>query len=127
LKRRDLVRHLEQHGCGLLREGANHTIYINRSARKTSTVPRHSEINNELAKKICKDPHADATVGPSSRSSPSRAMNPVFMSFVAFVSLALAVALVLVGGRTLTRHRRHATSGSAESLITRSDRSTRAA
>jgi predicted RNA binding protein YcfA (HicA-like mRNA interferase family) len=55
LKRRDLLRHLEQHGCGLLREGANHSVYVNRAARKTSTVPRHREINDYLAAKICKD------------------------------------------------------------------------
>jgi len=55
VKRRDLVRHLEQHGCALLREGANHSIYVNRAAGKTSTVPRHTEINNDLAKKISKD------------------------------------------------------------------------
>jgi len=55
LKRRDLVRHLEQHGCVLLREGANHTIFVNPAARKTSSVPRHNEINNDLARKICKD------------------------------------------------------------------------
>jgi len=55
LKRRDLVRHLEAHGCELLREGANHSVYVNRSARKTSTVPRHREINDLLARKICRD------------------------------------------------------------------------
>ena len=55
MKRRALVRHLEEHGCELLREGANHSIYVNRATRKTSTVPRHSEINDDLAKKICKD------------------------------------------------------------------------
>ena len=55
MKRRALVRHLEEHGCELLREGANHSIFVNRATRKTSTVPRHSEINNDLARKICKD------------------------------------------------------------------------
>jgi mRNA interferase HicA len=55
LKRRDLVRHLEAHGCELLREGANHSVYVNRSARKTSTVPRHREINDLLARKIYRD------------------------------------------------------------------------
>ena len=55
MKRRALVRHLEEHGCELLREGANHSICINRAARKTSAVPRHTEINEDLAKKICKD------------------------------------------------------------------------
>lgn len=55
MKRRDLIRHLEEHGCLLLREGGNHTVYINRRARKVSTLPRHREINDDLARKICKD------------------------------------------------------------------------
>ena len=55
MKRRALVRHLEEHGCELLREGANHSIFVNRAARKTSAVPRHAEVNEELAKKICRD------------------------------------------------------------------------
>jgi predicted RNA binding protein YcfA (HicA-like mRNA interferase family) len=55
MKRLDLVRHLEAHGCQLLREGANHSVYVNRAAHKTSTVPRHREINDYLADKICKD------------------------------------------------------------------------
>ena len=55
MKRADLVRHLEAHGSQLLREGSNHTVYVNRAARRTSTVPRHREINDYLAQKICKD------------------------------------------------------------------------
>jgi len=55
MKRRDLLHHLERHGCVLLREGANHTVYINRSTGKASTVPRHREINDFLARKICLD------------------------------------------------------------------------
>ena len=55
MKRRQLVQHLEQHGCELLREGANHSIYVNRAAGKTSAVPRHTEINDYLARKICRD------------------------------------------------------------------------
>jgi len=42
-------------GCELLREGANHSIYVNRAAGKSSAVPRHKEINDALARKICKD------------------------------------------------------------------------
>jgi mRNA interferase HicA len=53
MKRLDLVRHLEAHGCQLLREGANHSVYVNRAAHKTSTVPRHRVINDYLADKIC--------------------------------------------------------------------------
>jgi mRNA interferase HicA len=55
VKRIDRVRHLEAHGCRLLREGANHTVYVNPAARKTSTVPRHREVNEFLARKICRD------------------------------------------------------------------------
>jgi len=55
VKRVDLMRHLEAHGCQLLREGSNHTVYVNRSARKTSTLPRHREIDDFLARKICRD------------------------------------------------------------------------
>ena len=55
MKRIDLIRHLERHGAQLLREGGNHSVYVNRTAGKTSTVPRHREINDFLAHKICKD------------------------------------------------------------------------
>jgi len=39
----------------MLREGGNHTVDINPIARRISTVPRHREINDDLARKICKD------------------------------------------------------------------------
>ena len=55
MKRVDLIRHLEQHGCVLFREGGNHSIYVNRRARKSSSVPRHREIDEFLARKICRD------------------------------------------------------------------------
>ncbi|MBN2088815.1 type II toxin-antitoxin system HicA family toxin [candidate division KSB1 bacterium] len=55
MKRRDLIRHLEFHGCEFLREGGNHTVYINRNEKKVSTIPRHCEIDEYLCKKICKD------------------------------------------------------------------------
>ncbi len=55
MKRRELIRHLEAHGCEFLREGANHTIYVNRVARKASSIPRHREVNEFLARKICRD------------------------------------------------------------------------
>lgn len=44
MKRREFLRHLEQHGCELLREGAKHTVYVNRQARKSSTIPRHRRL-----------------------------------------------------------------------------------
>jgi predicted RNA binding protein YcfA (HicA-like mRNA interferase family) len=55
VKRRDLVRHLEAHGCELMREGGRHSVFVNRQSRKVSTVPRQREINEHLARKICRD------------------------------------------------------------------------
>jgi len=55
MKRIDLIRHLEKLGCELFREGGSHTMYINRTVKKTSTIPRHREINDFLARKICRD------------------------------------------------------------------------
>jgi len=55
MKRRDLIRHLETHGCVLLREGGKHSVYVNPATGKSSTVPRHREINDFLARKICRD------------------------------------------------------------------------
>jgi predicted RNA binding protein YcfA (HicA-like mRNA interferase family) len=55
VKRIDLVRHLLAHGCELLREGGSHSVFLNRATRKVATVPRHREINEFLARKICKD------------------------------------------------------------------------
>lgn len=55
MKRQQLVRHLEKNGCVFLREGKKHTVYYNSSNRKISTVPRHVEITDALARKICKD------------------------------------------------------------------------
>jgi predicted RNA binding protein YcfA (HicA-like mRNA interferase family) len=55
MKRTDLLRHLATHGCQLLREGGRHSIYWNPSNRKTSAVPRHAEIVDAVANRICKD------------------------------------------------------------------------
>ncbi|MBA3341360.1 MAG: type II toxin-antitoxin system HicA family toxin [Gemmatimonadaceae bacterium] len=55
MKRIDLIRHLEAQGCRLMREGSNHAVYLNPSKRKVSTVPRHREINDFLARKICRN------------------------------------------------------------------------
>jgi mRNA interferase HicA len=54
MKRRALVKHLEACGCRIKREG-KHTIYENAANEKATAVPRHSEINDFLARKICRD------------------------------------------------------------------------
>ncbi len=55
MKRRELIRHLEENGCQELREGNKHTMYVNPRQNKVSAVPRHNEINEILARKICRD------------------------------------------------------------------------
>ena len=55
MKRRNLLAHLHRHGCVLFREGGRHSIYYNPADNKTSSVPRHREINDFLARKICRD------------------------------------------------------------------------
>jgi mRNA interferase HicA len=55
VKRGVLIRHLRDHGCELLREGGSHSVFVNRATAKVSAVPRHREINDFLARKICGD------------------------------------------------------------------------
>ncbi|MGI8787939.1 MAG: type II toxin-antitoxin system HicA family toxin [Pyrinomonadaceae bacterium] len=55
MKRTDLIRHLEKHGCIFIREGGNHTIYKNPLNGKLTSIPRHREVKNFLTKKICDD------------------------------------------------------------------------
>jgi mRNA interferase HicA len=55
MKRVDLERHLRDRGCAFLREGGRHTIWWNPSNRKVSSFPRHREVNDFTARKICRD------------------------------------------------------------------------
>lgn len=55
MKRRDLIRYLEAHGCELLREGGRHSVFVNRPVGKVTAVPRYREINELLARRICRD------------------------------------------------------------------------
>jgi len=55
MKRKDLIKHLRKNGCVFVREGGNHSIFFNPLISRSSTVPRHNEVNNFLAGKICKD------------------------------------------------------------------------
>jgi mRNA interferase HicA len=55
MKREALLRHLRRHGCQLLREGGRHSWWHNPMQNKRSAVPRHKEIDDDLARKICRD------------------------------------------------------------------------
>ena len=55
MKREQLLKHLRKYGCQLLREGARHSWWTNPLENRRSAVPRHNEIAEILAGKICKD------------------------------------------------------------------------
>lgn len=55
MKRLDLVRHLETLGCVLLRDKGKHSVFVNPENNQITSVPRHREINDFLARKICRD------------------------------------------------------------------------
>lgn len=55
MKRGDVLKFLRNNGCVLIREGANHSWWLNPKKNLRSAVPRHTEIKNLLVKKIYKD------------------------------------------------------------------------
>jgi predicted RNA binding protein YcfA (HicA-like mRNA interferase family) len=55
MKRAELVRHLTSQGCELFREGGRHSVYWNPSNRKTTAVPRHTEILTPVVNRTYRD------------------------------------------------------------------------
>jgi mRNA interferase HicA len=55
MKRTALIKHIQKYGCSLLREGARHAVYYNPNNGRTTAVPRHNDIVDVLARKICRD------------------------------------------------------------------------
>jgi hypothetical protein len=54
MKRTALLRHLRKHGCFLKREGSAHSLWCNPNTGDVEAVPRHTEIADRLARKICR-------------------------------------------------------------------------
>jgi predicted RNA binding protein YcfA (HicA-like mRNA interferase family) len=52
VKRRDLIRYLEEKGFYLLREGGKHAIYTN--GARVIPVKRHKQFDRITANEICK-------------------------------------------------------------------------
>ena len=50
MKRRDLIRLLEQNGWYFKRSGGNHDLYTN--GKQTEAIPRHTEIDEMLARAL---------------------------------------------------------------------------
>ncbi|MCX5735627.1 MAG: type II toxin-antitoxin system HicA family toxin [candidate division NC10 bacterium] len=55
MKRSALLQHLRKHGCHLKREGHSHSLWMNPSTGAIEAVPRHAELPNLLARKICRN------------------------------------------------------------------------
>jgi mRNA interferase HicA len=54
VKRRDLIKKLEEIGCVFIRHGGKHDWYQNPKTKISQPIPRHKEINEQLAKHIIK-------------------------------------------------------------------------
>jgi len=52
LKRTDLIREIKKIGCVFIRHGGKHDWYQNPKSKAVQPIPRHKEINNNLAKHI---------------------------------------------------------------------------
>lgn len=55
MKRGALLRHLRRHGCFLKREGAAHSLWSNPATGAVEAIPRHVEVPDLLARKICRN------------------------------------------------------------------------
>ncbi len=54
MKREALLRYLRRNGCVVRREGKEHSLWENPQTGHVEAVPRHVEIANLLAKRICR-------------------------------------------------------------------------
>jgi len=54
LKRTDLIKKLKKRGCVFIRRGGKHDWYQNPKTKISQPIPRHREINENLAKHIQK-------------------------------------------------------------------------
>ncbi len=54
MKRTALLKHLRRHGCVLKREGRGHSLWMNPLTGRVEAIPRHTEIVDRLARKICR-------------------------------------------------------------------------
>lgn len=55
MKRKDLIKRLTDSVCILFRHGSRHDLYKNPTTGRKQPVPRHNEIDENLAKHIIKE------------------------------------------------------------------------
>ncbi|HUT04373.1 MAG TPA: type II toxin-antitoxin system HicA family toxin [bacterium] len=54
MKRSILLRDLRRNGCYLKREGRSHSLWCDPQTGHIEAVPRHTEIPDKLARRICR-------------------------------------------------------------------------
>lgn len=55
MNRKKLERHLRSFGCAFQENGGGHDIWCNPNEQRTSSIPRHKEINTFTMRSVCKD------------------------------------------------------------------------
>jgi mRNA interferase HicA len=55
MKKKDLLKKIISGGCVLVRHGNRHDLYTNPKTGKKQPIPRHGEIDENLAKHIIKE------------------------------------------------------------------------
>ena len=55
MKRKELIKKITSAGCTFVRHGGRHDLYQNPKTGKKQPVPRHDEIDEDLAKHIIKE------------------------------------------------------------------------
>ena len=54
MNRLELVKYILANGCFVMREGGSHTALFNPANQKQTILGRHREIDNNMARVICK-------------------------------------------------------------------------
>ena len=54
MKRKELIKMIEESGCLFIRHGSKHDLYLNPKTGKKQPIPRHREIDELLARHILK-------------------------------------------------------------------------
>lgn len=54
MRRRELLRRLRRFGCELKRQGKEHELWWNPETGHVEAIPRHTEVPEQLARRICR-------------------------------------------------------------------------
>jgi mRNA interferase HicA len=63
MKRRELERHLRDHGCEFHHSGGKHDVWWNPNTGAMASMPRHRTVKKPTARGICRDLGVPLTPG----------------------------------------------------------------